>query len=51
VLLSEQELAIQIRKVDGIEVDNVNLSEASKGDILEQFASDATCANHQNTSL
>jgi hypothetical protein len=51
VLLAEEELPVEIAEVNGIEVDNMNFSEAGKDEVLEQFASDAAGADHQHARL
>lgn len=51
MLVSEEELAVEVTEVDCIKVDNVNLRETGQGEVLQQFAADATCTDHQHTSL
>jgi hypothetical protein len=51
MLLAEEELAVQVAEVDGVEVDNVDLSEAGKNEVLEEFASNAAGADHQHARL
>ena len=51
MLVSEEELSIQVRKVNRVEVDDVNLSETTKDQVLQKLASDASCADHQNSCL
>jgi hypothetical protein len=51
MLLSEEELTIQVAQVDRIKVDNVYLSEAGHDKILEQFTPDSACANKKHSCL
>ena len=51
MLVAEEELAVKVAQIDGVEVNNVDLSEARKGKVLEELASDATGAYHQHTRL
>lgn len=51
MLVAKQELAIEVAKVDGIEVDNVNLAKAGKDQVLEQLAANAASSYHENTRL
>jgi hypothetical protein len=51
VFSSEKKLSIEIAQVDRVEVEDMNLAKAGKGKVLEQFAADAACANHQNSTL
>ena len=45
MLVSEQELPVEIRKIDRVEVDDVDLSEAIEGQVLQQLAPDAPGAD------
>ena len=49
--MSEQELAVEIAEVDGININDVNFFETGENEILEELASDATGANHQHSRL
>ena len=51
MLAPKQKLPVQVAEVDGVQVDNVNLPEASQNEVLEEFATDAASADHQNASL
>jgi len=51
VFVSEEELSVQVRKIDGIEIDNVDFAEASENKILEKFATNSTGADHEHASL
>jgi len=48
VLLSEEELAVEVGHVDGVEVDHVDLAEAHEREVLEQLAAEAAGADHQH---
>lgn len=45
VLLTEEKLPIQIAQVDSIEINNVDFAKAGELEVLEQFATDASCAH------
>jgi hypothetical protein len=51
VLVAEQELAVQIAEVDGVEVDYVDVAEADEDEVLEQLAADAARADHEHARL
>ena len=51
MFVSEKELSVQVRKIDGIEIDNVDFAEASENKILEQLATNSTGADHEHASL
>lgn len=51
MLETEEELAIQIAQINGIEVDDVNFAKAGKEEVLEQLAADATSAYEQHSRL
>jgi hypothetical protein len=45
VFMSEQKLTVQVAQIDGVEINNMDLSKAGQDQILEQLASDAASAN------
>jgi hypothetical protein len=51
VLVPEEELSIEVRKIDSIEVDNMNFAEAGQDEILEQLAANAAGSDHEHTGL
>jgi hypothetical protein len=51
VLIAEQELAIEVAEIDGVEVYDVNLAEAGENEVLEEFAADAASSYHQDARL
>ena len=51
MLIAEQELAVEIAEVDGVEVYNVNRAKAGENEVLEEFAADAASSNHQDACL
>jgi hypothetical protein len=51
VFLSEQKLTVQVAQINGVKIDNVNLSEAGQDQILEQLTSDAASADEKNSCL
>lgn len=51
VLVAEEELAIEIAKINRVEVDNVDLAEAGEDEVLEKLATNAAGAHHQHARL
>lgn len=51
MFLAEEELPIQIAEVNCVEVNDLNFSKAGKNKILEQLASDSSCADEQYARL
>lgn len=49
--MPEEELSIEVRKIYGVQVHDVNLAESSEGEVLEQLTSDTTGTDHQDTRL
>lgn len=49
--MPEEELSVEIREVDRVEVDDVDFAKAGEGEVLEEFASDATSSNHEHAGL
>jgi hypothetical protein len=49
--MAKQELPVEIREIDRVEVDNVDFPEAVQDQVLEQFAADASSSNHEQTRL
>ena len=45
MLISKQKLPIEIAQIDGVEIDNMNLAEASENKILQKFTSDSASAD------
>lgn len=51
MLLSEQELAIEVGQVNGVQVDDVNVTKAGEGEVFEQLASNSASAYHKDARL
>lgn len=51
MLVSKQELPVEVAEVDGIEVDNMDFTKPSENEVLEELATNATSSYHQNTCL
>lgn len=45
MLMTEKELTVQIAQVDCIEINDVNLTEASEHEVFEQLTANATGSN------
>jgi hypothetical protein len=45
MFVSEEELAVEVAEVDGVEIDDVDFAEAGQGEVLEEFAADAASAD------
>lgn len=51
MFMSEEELAVEIAKVDCVKVDDMDFAEASQGEVFEEFTADAACANEEDARL
>ena len=51
MLMSKQELTIEIAQINSIEVDDVNFAEAGEDEVFQQLATDAACADKKNARL
>lgn len=51
MLVAEKKLAVEIAEVDGVEVDNVDLTKAGEHEVLEQLAADAASSYHEHARL
>jgi hypothetical protein len=51
MFVSEKKLSVQIAEVDCVEVDNMNFGETAEDDVLEQFATNASGADHEHFGL
>jgi hypothetical protein len=51
VFATEEKLSIEIAEVDRIQVHDVDFTEAGQDEVLEEFASDAASADHENLGL
>lgn len=49
--MSEEKLTIKVAQIDGIKIDNVDLSETRKDEIFKKLASDPASSYQQNASL
>jgi hypothetical protein len=51
MLMTKEELAVEVAEVYGIQINDMNLSEASQDEVLQKFTSDATGSNHEDFGL
>ena len=51
MLIAEQELAVEVAQIDGVEVDNVNFAKSSEDEVLEQLAANAASSYHEHARL
>ena len=51
MLLTEKELAVEVAKVDGVKVNDVDLAEAYENEIFQKLAANSSGADHQNARL
>lgn len=51
VALPKEELAVEVGDVDSVHVNYVDVAETRKGEVLEQFATQATSAHAQNSAV
>ena len=51
MLMSEEELPVEVAQVDRVKVDDVDLAIAGKHQVLEKLAADAASTNEEDTRL
>ena len=51
MLVTKEELTVEVAEVDGVQIDDVDLAEAGKDKILQKLAANSSSANHQNARL
>lgn len=51
MFVAEEELAIEIAKVNRIKINDVDLAEAGQDEVFEQLAADAASTDHQHARL
>lgn len=51
MFVSEEELSVQVGKIDGIEIDDVDFAITSENKVLEQLATNSAGTNHEHASL
>lgn len=51
MLMSEEELSVEVGQVNRVEVNDVNLAEAVKDQVFQQLASDTSSAHHEDSRL
>ena len=51
VLMPEEELAIEIAEIDGVEIDNVDLTETCEYEVLEELAPDPSSSYEKYARL
>lgn len=48
MLIAEQELAVEVAQVDGVEVDDVDFTETSENEVLEQLTANTASSYHEH---
>ena len=51
MLVAEEKLAVQVAQVDGVEIDDVDFTEAGESEVLEKLAANAASAHHEHARL
>lgn len=51
MLVAEQELAVEVAQVDCVEVDDVDFTESSEDEVLEQLTANAASSYHEHARL
>lgn len=49
MLDTEEELAVQVGEIDGVQVDDVDVAEAGEEEVLEQLAADTAGADEEDS--
>ena len=48
MLVAEEKLAVQVAQVDGVEVDDVDFTETSENEVLEQLTANTASSYHEH---
>ena len=51
MLVTEEKLSIQITKVNGIQIDDVDLAKTGEDKVLQKFTANSSGADHQDAGL
>lgn len=51
MFVPEEELPVEVAKIDGVKIYNMDLTEASEDEVLEEFTADASSTDHQYARL
>lgn len=51
MLVSEEELSVQVAEIDSVEVDDMNLAKATEKEVLKKLATNASSSNHEHLRL
>ena len=51
MFVTKKELTIEVAKVDGVQINNVDLAEAGEDKVLQELATDSSGTDHQNAGL
>ena len=51
MFVTKEELTIEVAKVDGVQIDNVDLAEAGENKVLQELATNSSGTDHQNAGL
>ena len=51
VLLTKEELTVEVAEVDSVQINDVDFTEAGKDEILQKLTANSASADHQNTRL
>ena len=51
MLVSEEELSVQVAEIDSVEVDDMNLAKATEKEVLKKLATNTSSSNHEHLRL
>lgn len=51
MLVSEEELSIQVAEIDSVEVNDMNLAKATENEVLKKLATNTSSSNHEHLRL
>lgn len=47
--MAKEELTIEVAEIDCVQIDDVDLAEASENEVLEEFTANSACTDHQDS--
>lgn len=51
MLVSKEELSVQVAEIDSVEVDDVNLAKATEKEVLKKLTTNTSSSNHEHLRL
>lgn len=51
MLITKEELPVEVAEINGVQVDNVDFAEANKDEVLQELTANSSSTDHQNARL